>query len=99
MTAVLLLQLKASDLAAGAVTLDAGMDSALSGAGALVTGSKDLTGATEQLATGAAALADGADKIGKTLTDGMTEAKEKYDNAYEKLLSVGSCCYWWKTWI
>lgn len=78
----------ASDLAAGAVTLDAGIDSALSGAGALVTGSKDLTGGTEQLATGAAALADGADKIGKTLTDGMTEAKEKYDNAYESFYQL-----------
>lgn len=78
----------ASDLAAGAATLDAGIDSALSGAGALVTGSKDLTGGTEQLATGAAALADGADKIGKTLTDGMTEAKEKYDNAYESFYQL-----------
>lgn len=78
----------ASDLAAGAATLDAGIDSALAGAGALVTGSKDLTGGTEQLATGAAALADGADKIGKTLTDGMTEAKEKYDNAYESFYQL-----------
>lgn len=78
----------ASDLAAGAVTLDAGIDSALAGAGALATGANDLTGGTEQLATGAAALADGANKIGKTLTDGMTEAKEKYDNAYESFYQL-----------
>ena len=77
-----------SDLAAGAVTLDAGIDSALAGAGALATGANDLTGGTEQLATGAAALADGANKIGKTLTDGMTEAKEKYDNAYESFYQL-----------
>lgn len=78
----------ASDLAAGAVTLDAGIDSALAGAGALATGANDLTGGTEQLATAAAALADGANKIGKTLTDGMTEAKEKYDNAYESFYQL-----------
>lgn len=78
----------ASQLSAGAETLDAGIDSALAGAGKLVTGANDLTGGTEQLATGAAALADGADKIGKTLTDGMTEAKEKYDNAYESFYQL-----------
>lgn len=78
----------ASQLSAGAETLDAGIDSALAGAGQLVTGANDLTGGTEQLATGAAALADGADKIGKTLTDGMTEAKEKYDNAYESFYQL-----------
>lgn len=78
----------ASQLSAGAETLDAGIDSALAGAGALATGANDLTGGTEQLATGAAALADGADKIGKTLTDGMTEAKEKYDNAYESFYQL-----------
>ena len=78
----------ASQLSAGAETLDAGIDSALAGAGALVTGANDLTGGTEQLATGAAALADGANKIGKTLTDGMTEAKEKYDNAYESFYQL-----------
>ena len=71
----------AGDLAAGAATLDAGIDSALSGAGALVTGAKSLTDGTGELATGAAALAEGADKIGGTLTSGMTEAKQKYDNA------------------
>ena len=47
-----------------------------------------MTGGTEQLATAAAALADGANKIGKTLTDGMTEAKEKYDNAYESFYQL-----------
>lgn len=78
----------ASQLSAGAETLDTGIDSALAGAGALATGANDLTGGTEQLATGAAALADGADKIGKTLTDGMTEAKEKYDNAYESFYQL-----------
>lgn len=78
----------ASQLSAGAETLDAGIDSALAGAGALATGANDLTGGTEQLATGAAALADGANKIGKTLTDGMTEAKEKYDNAYESFYQL-----------
>lgn len=78
----------ASQLSAGAETLDTGIDSALAGAGQLVTGANDLTGGTEQLATGAAALADGADKIGKTLTDGMTEAKEKYDNAYESFYQL-----------
>lgn len=78
----------ASQLSAGAETLDTGIDSALAGAGALATGANDLTGGTEQLATGAAALADGANKIGKTLTDGMTEAKEKYDNAYESFYQL-----------
>lgn len=78
----------ASQLAAGATALDEGIDSALAGAGALATGANDLTGGTEQLATGAAALADGANKIGKTLTDGMTEAKEKYDNAYESFYQL-----------
>lgn len=78
----------ASQLSAGAETLDTGIDSALAGAGALATGANDLTGGTEQLATGAAALADGANKIGKTLTDGMTEVKEKYDNAYESFYQL-----------
>ena len=78
----------ASELAAGAVTLDAGIDSALSGAGQLVAGAKSLTDGTGELATGAAALAEGAGKIGGTLTSGMTEAKEKYDNAYESFYQL-----------
>ena len=40
------------------------------------------------MATGAAALAEGADKIGGTLTSGMTEAKQKYDNAYDSFYQL-----------
>lgn len=78
----------ASQLAAGATALDEGIDSALSGAGQLVTGAKSLTDGTGELATGAAALAEGADKIGGTLTSGMTEAKQKYDNAYDSFYQL-----------
>lgn len=78
----------ASQLAAGAATLDAGIGSALSGAGQLVTGADALTSGTGQLATGAAALADGADKIGSTLTSGMTEAKQQYNNAYDSFYQL-----------
>ena len=78
----------ASQLAAGATALDEGIDSALSGAGQLVTGAKSLTEGTGELATGAAALAEGADKIGGTLTSGMTEAKQKYDNAYDSFYQL-----------
>lgn len=78
----------ASQLSDGATALDAGIDSALAGAGQLVTGAGDLTDGTGRLAIGAAALADGADKIGKTLTDGMTEAKVKYDNAYNSFYQL-----------
>ena len=47
-----------------------------------------MTDGTGELATGAAALAEGADKIGGTLTSGMTEAKQKYDNAYDSFYQL-----------
>ncbi|MFR2512123.1 MAG: hypothetical protein ACLS9K_09220 [Lachnospira eligens] len=47
-----------------------------------------MTDGTGELATGAAALAEGADKIGGTLTSGMTETKQKYDNAYDSFYQL-----------
>lgn len=71
----------AGDLAAGAATLDAEIDSALSGADTLSDGLTKLEDGSDKLSAGTSQLKS-------SLKDGMTQATESYSTAYGSFYKV-----------
>ena len=80
--------LKDNNFDSSVVTLDAGIDSALSGAGALVTGADTLSGGLTKLESGSDQLAAGTNKLKTDLEAGKTKATESYNTAYGSFYKV-----------